>query len=75
MNKASSTPTERVVVVVLSDHLDRSERLLVELKHAEGGNSPLRYATRRAVFCRQTESAVKTRSRMTIQHCQQRSID
>ncbi len=26
---------ERVVVVVLSDHLDRSERLLVELKHAD----------------------------------------
>jgi hypothetical protein len=35
---------QRVVVVVLSDHLDRSERLLVELKHAEGGGvaSPLR---------------------------------
>jgi hypothetical protein len=30
-------PPQRVVVVVLSDHLDRSERLLVELKHAEGG--------------------------------------
>jgi hypothetical protein len=37
-------PPQRVVVVVLSDHLDRSERLLVELKHAEGGGvaSPLR---------------------------------
>jgi hypothetical protein len=36
-------PPQRVVVVVLSDHLDRSERLLVELKHAEGGvASPLR---------------------------------
>ena len=37
---------ERVVVVVLSDHLDRSERLLVELKHAEADGdkmvSPLR---------------------------------
>ena len=36
----------RVVVVVLSDHLDRSERLLVELKHANAGSiemaSPLR---------------------------------
>lgn len=34
---------ERVVVVVLSDHLDRTERLLVELKHAENGDtvSPL----------------------------------
>lgn len=30
-------PVERqVVVVVLGDHLERSERLLVELKHAEG---------------------------------------
>lgn len=37
---------ERVVVVVLSDHLDRTERLLMELKHADVGNaetvSPLR---------------------------------
>jgi hypothetical protein len=33
----------RVVVVVLSDHLDRSERLLVELKHADVETSaPLR---------------------------------
>jgi hypothetical protein len=35
-----------IVVVVLSDHLDRSERLLVELKHADAQNaemiSPLR---------------------------------
>jgi len=29
------TGRERVVLVVLGDHLDRSERLLVELKHAE----------------------------------------
>ncbi len=29
----------RVVVVVLSDHLDRSERLLVELKHADASDS------------------------------------
>jgi hypothetical protein len=39
-------PQERVVVVVLSDHLDRSERLLVELKHADANSaemiSPLR---------------------------------
>jgi hypothetical protein len=38
-------PQERVVVV-LSDHLDRTERLLMELKHADAGNaetvSPLR---------------------------------
>jgi hypothetical protein len=36
----------RVVVVVLSDHLERSERLLVQLKHADAGSiemaSPLR---------------------------------
>jgi hypothetical protein len=36
----------RVVVVVLSDHLDRSERFLVELKHADldnsGAGTPLR---------------------------------
>jgi hypothetical protein len=36
----------RVVVVVLSDHLDRSERLLVELKHVDASStemvSPLR---------------------------------
>jgi hypothetical protein len=43
---APAAPPQRVVVVVLSDHLDRSERLLVELKHANAGdaamNSPLR---------------------------------
>jgi hypothetical protein len=37
---------ERVIVVVLSDHLERSERLLVQLKHADAGSiemaSPLR---------------------------------
>jgi hypothetical protein len=32
---------ERVVVVILSDHLDRTERLLVELKHADGENSDM----------------------------------
>jgi hypothetical protein len=31
-------PREHVVVVVLGDHLDRSERLLVELKHADAGS-------------------------------------
>jgi hypothetical protein len=39
-------PKQRVVVVVLSDHLDRSERLLVELKHVDATStemvSPLR---------------------------------
>jgi hypothetical protein len=31
----------KVVVVVLGDHLDRSERLLVELKHADAENADL----------------------------------
>jgi hypothetical protein len=34
-NVASNQGKERVVLVVLGDHLERSERLLVELKHAE----------------------------------------
>ena len=34
-NVSGDTGRERVVLVVLGDHLDRSERLLVELKHAE----------------------------------------
>jgi hypothetical protein len=32
----STAPVQQVVVVVLGDHLDRTERLLVELKHADG---------------------------------------
>jgi hypothetical protein len=31
---------QRVVIVVLGDHLDRSERLLVELNHAGGNDMP-----------------------------------
>lgn len=42
----TNQPPRRVVVVVLSDHLDRSERLLVELKHVDADStemvSPLR---------------------------------
>jgi hypothetical protein len=34
-NVSGDTGRERVVLVVLGDHLDRSERLLVELKHAD----------------------------------------
>lgn len=34
--KADPKAPERVVVLVLGDHLDRSERLLVELNHADG---------------------------------------
>jgi hypothetical protein len=37
---AAKTP-ERVVVVVLSDHLDRSERLLVELKHTDANSQEM----------------------------------
>jgi len=52
---------QRVVVVVLSDHLDRSERLLMELKHADAGSpemiSPLRDEARSLLaanhICRQ----------------------
>lgn len=47
--KAVNNPAptrQRVILVVLSDHLDRTERLLVELKHADAGSaemvSPLR---------------------------------
>jgi len=43
---APPAPKEKVVLVVLGDHLDRSERLLVELKHADVDSaemvSPLR---------------------------------
>ncbi|MGD0890231.1 MAG: hypothetical protein ABR923_01770 [Terracidiphilus sp.] len=54
----------RVVVVVLSDHLDRSERLLVELKHVDAGStemvSPLRDEARSLLaankICRQKAS-------------------
>jgi len=34
-------PPQRVVVVVLGDHLDRSERLLVELKHADADSAEI----------------------------------
>jgi hypothetical protein len=54
-------PDQRVLVVVLSDHLDRSERLLVELNHADPDNgkvaSPLRDQARSLLpanrICRQ----------------------
>jgi hypothetical protein len=54
-------PAQRVLVVVLSDHLDRSERLLVELNHADAANgklaSPLRDEARSLLpanrICRQ----------------------
>jgi hypothetical protein len=52
---------QRVVVVVLGDHLDRSERLLIELKHTDAANAetvfPLREEARSLLadnsFCRQ----------------------
>lgn len=34
-------PQQHVVIVVLSDHLDRTERLLVELKHADANDSEM----------------------------------
>ncbi len=34
-------PQQHVVVVILGDHLDRSERLLVELKHVDADNTEL----------------------------------
>jgi hypothetical protein len=36
-----ATPQPRVVIVVLSDHLDRTERLLVELKHADADDKEM----------------------------------
>lgn len=38
---APATAQNKVVVVLLSDHLDRSERLLVELKHAHPDDSQI----------------------------------
>ena len=35
---ANAQPQPRVVVVVLTDHLDRTERLLVQLNHADAGD-------------------------------------
>ena len=40
-HKLAAPEKPRVVVVVLGDHLDRSERLLVELKHADADNQEL----------------------------------
>jgi hypothetical protein len=46
----AAPPQQRLVVVVLSDYLERSERLLVELKHADAGSeemvTPLRNEAR-----------------------------
>jgi hypothetical protein len=58
---AAANAPRRVVVVVLSDHLDRSERLLVELKHVDADStemlSPLRDEARSLLdanrICRQ----------------------
>ena len=57
---------QKVVVVVLSDHLDRSERLLVELKHADADSaemvSPLRDEARGLLaanrICRQNAEKI-----------------
>jgi len=51
-------PPQRVVVVVLGDHLDRSERLLVELKHADADSAedigPLRDEARTLLVANRT---------------------
>ncbi len=39
--KVPAPAARQVVVVVLGDHLDRTERLLVELKHADGEDAEL----------------------------------
>ena len=39
--KAPAPAPQRVVILVLSDHLDRTERLLVELKHADADDSEI----------------------------------
>ena len=36
---ATAQPSQRVVLVVLTDHLDRTERLLVALEHADPGDT------------------------------------
>lgn len=38
---ATPRPKQPIVVVVLGDHLDRSERLLVELKHVDAHNTDM----------------------------------
>jgi hypothetical protein len=43
---AAAPPRQQVVVVVLSDHLDRSERLLVELKHTDAEDAEMMPALR-----------------------------
>jgi hypothetical protein len=37
---ATAEATQRVVLVVLTDHLDRTERLLVALQHADASDAP-----------------------------------
>jgi hypothetical protein len=41
VNHSAPHAPQPIVVVVLGDHLDRSERLLVELKHADPGSSTM----------------------------------
>ena len=60
---------QQVVLVVLSDHLDRSERLLVELKHADA-KWFLPCAMRRGVFWPRIVSAGKTQAGSRIRRWQ-----
>ncbi|MGA3010291.1 MAG: hypothetical protein ABSD72_08525 [Terracidiphilus sp.] len=43
---AHPQPVQPLVLVILSDHLDRSERLLIELKHADAGSAGTLYPLR-----------------------------
>jgi hypothetical protein len=66
VNQAGQQPKQPVILVVLGDHLDRSERLLVELKHADAGSaemvSPMRDEARSLLaanqVCRQDASRI-----------------
>jgi len=65
-NQSGLEAKQPVVLVVLGDHLDRSERLLVELKHADAGSaemvSPMRDEARSLLaanqVCRQDASQI-----------------
>jgi anti-sigma-K factor RskA len=65
---------QQVVLVVLGDHLDRSERLLIELKHADAGSadmvSPLQEEARNLLpanrRCRQRAIQIDDRALATV---------
>lgn len=72
---ANGSQTKRqVVLVVLGDHLDRSERLLIELKHADASSadtaSPIRAEARNLLaanrVCRQSAEQIDDRALATF---------